>query len=77
MGNSPNAPIDKQDEDAFRAEAESLPEPCVSPYGLIAVDSFDLAYREKLACVIAVLNHNARIGNFEILLKLARPLGAI
>ena len=69
--------FDKQDEDAFRAEAESLPEPCVSPYGLIAVDSFDLAYREKLACVIAVLNHNARIGNFEILLKLARPLGAI
>ena len=76
-GEFPNAPIDKQDEDAFRAEAESLPEPCVSPYGLIAVDSFDLAYREKLACVIAVLNHNARIGNFEILLKLARPLGAI
>lgn len=76
-GEFPNAPIDKQDEDAFRAEAESLPEPCVSPYGLIAVDSFDLAYREKLACVIAVLNHNARIGNFKILLKLARPLGAI
>lgn len=51
-------------EDAFPSGYDSL-------YGLRATDQFDCAYREKLAQIVAVLNHNARINNCETLLDLA------
>ena len=49
-----------------------------APAGLLsmmATDRFDRLYREKLAYIIAVLNHNARIGNCNALLDLACALG--
>ena len=49
-----------------------------APAGLLsmmATDRFDRLYREKLAYIIAVLNHNARIGNCNALLDWHCALG--
>lgn len=53
---------------------DAFPNGYDSPYGLKATDQFDCVYREKLAQIVAVLNHNARINNCKTLLNLAHRL---
>lgn len=67
---------DLGDEDAWSLPkwGDVFPNGYDSPYGLKATDQFDCVYQEKLAQIVAVLNHNARINNCKTLLNLAHRL---